>query len=425
MSLSPATDQALSLYQAAGRATQENRLEEAVELLKQAVALGSDDARVALGRSLLHGIGTEADHAGAYALFVAAAEARVTEAMLTAAVLEARGIGTDAHWDQACQRMVLLARSGYAAALRQLGIMAWMAGSGADQASLLLRHAMIRGDLMAAAALARLASQGQPCGVSPSEARFLADLCQRAQHPSAQAIQSGLPLLSVEPKGPQEQPNWDAVLAAVCALREPPGVTAGELLAHDPDIFHYRSFFSAIECDYVMGMTSPLLTVAKIFDPSTGTVREDPYRRSMVSTPGPLDQDLVWVALDQRICKATGLPVSQGEMLSVLVYGPGHEYKAHRDYIIDDGGSGTADLARGGQRVATLLVGLADSYLGGETVFPLRDISVQLSRGDALLFWNVDATGQEAPSTLHEGKPVSQGVKWLASKWMRSGVYTW
>jgi prolyl 4-hydroxylase len=40
--------------------------------------------------------------------------------------------------------------------------------------------------------------------------------------------------------------------------------------------------------------------------------------------------------------------------------------------------------------------------------------------GDALLFRNADADGRPDPLALHSGLPVTRGVKYLASRWIRA-----
>lgn len=128
----------------------------------------------------------------------------------------------------------------------------------------------------------------------------------------------------------------------------------------------------------------------------------------------PLDQDLIIYRLNSRIAQLAGLPIENQEMLTVLRYGLGEEYKPHFDFLTDK-----AEIASAGQRVKTVLVYLNAGYEGGETEFPRVDFRFEGEVGDALIFDNVGAKGAPDQNTLHAGIGVNTGVKWLASKWIR------
>ena len=103
----------------------------------------------------------------------------------------------------------------------------------------------------------------------------------------------------------------------------------------------------------------------------------------------------------------------------MLVYRLGEEYKAHFDFILEVPGQDQAELATRGQRVATSLVRLNAEFQGGETRFPKLDISWTGGPGSGLSFDNVDASGACDKATLHTGEPVREGVKVIASLWLR------
>jgi hypothetical protein len=64
----------------------------------------------------------------------------------------------------------------------------------------------------------------------------------------------------------------------------------------------------------------------------------------------------------------------------VLRYEHGQKYDPHYDYFSDK-----VNIARGGHRVATVLMYLTDVEKGGETVFPSAEVS-----SSALSFFIVD-----------------------------------
>jgi prolyl 4-hydroxylase len=70
-----------------------------------------------------------------------------------------------------------------------------------------------------------------------------------------------------------------------------------------------------------------------------------------------------------------------------------------------------------------VLVYLNQGYAGGETEFELAGLTFAGGEGDALLFRNVDDSGQPDPATRHAGLPVTSGTKWLATRWIRQRPY--
>jgi prolyl 4-hydroxylase len=72
-----------------------------------------------------------------------------------------------------------------------------------------------------------------------------------------------------------------------------------------------------------------------------------------------------------------------------------------------------------------VLVYLSDDYEGGETRFERTGLAYRGRAGDALLFRNADAGGRPDPMSLHYGRPVARGVKYLASRWIRAKRFTY
>lgn len=125
--------------------------------------------------------------------------------------------------------------------------------------------------------------------------------------------------------------------------------------------------------------------------------------------------------IEQRIAHLLQWPLEHGEGLQILRYGPGTEYKPHHDYF-DPAAPGTAAvLERGGQRVATLVMYLNTPEGGGATAFPDVGLEVAPVGGNAVFF----SYDRPHPSTLtlHAGAPVTSGQKWVATKWLREGVF--
>ncbi len=192
------------------------------------------------------------------------------------------------------------------------------------------------------------------------------------------------------------------------------------ILSESPRIFLFPEFLAPAECLYLTLEATPKLERSQVVDNSrpNGAKTED-IRTSRGMFFPESTQDLVIKGIEGRIAQITGIPESYGEALQVLHYGVGGEYKPHYDYFDSNTPGGKSNLVRGGQRVATFLMYLNKPEAGGETIFPLLNISVTPELGMALLFYDCTPDGAVDPKTLHGGAPVKAGEKWIATKWLR------
>lgn len=123
--------------------------------------------------------------------------------------------------------------------------------------------------------------------------------------------------------------------------------------------------------------------------------------------------------IEQRIADLLAIPVSHGEGLQILHYQPGQEYEPHFDWFNPDQPGFSTVTARGGQRIASVVMYLNTPEEGGGTAFPRIGLTVTAMRGSAVYF--AYDTGDEA--SLHAGLPVLKGEKWIATKWLRERPY--
>jgi prolyl 4-hydroxylase len=123
--------------------------------------------------------------------------------------------------------------------------------------------------------------------------------------------------------------------------------------------------------------------------------------------------------LEERIAKYSQLPKENGEIMYLLRYEVGQEYKPHFDYFNPDS---QKPLGIAGNRIATFLMYLADVEEGGETTFPNAAggaLSVKPHKGDAVLFWDYTPDGKPDPLSLHGASKVIKGTKWSLTRWIR------
>lgn len=207
---------------------------------------------------------------------------------------------------------------------------------------------------------------------------------------------------------PRELDAGDRVVQVIATLRRPRLAVLGNVLSEE-------------ECAELIALAEPRLKRSRTVQTDTGGEELNADRTSdgMFFRRGetPLIQ-----RIEARLSRLVHWPVENGEGLQVLRYRPGAQYKPHYDYF-DPSAPGTPRItARGGQRVATLVMYLNEPVRGGGTTFPDVGLEVLPQRGSAVFF----AYDRPDPSTLtlHGGAPVLEGEKWVATKWLREGEFT-
>lgn len=355
----------------------------AVERLRQAVAAGSNP-----GRALL-------------------------------AVTSAIGLVTDPDWQQGVDLLIDAGKGGHWEALRALGFLCEMASPKSALGEDLLLRAGLMGDGLAAFAVLRRQAGGRVLAAEEYCAQWRAGIAQ-LKHPLANLVISQAPLPGDGPNPPGPNPDWEPVRAL---LKQPPGVTVPPpvQVSERPYVRRFNKLMSAEECEYLIGISARYLRPAQIVDQESGDGRRSDLRTNSVGVLWPEHQDLVVHALNLRLAATAGLPPENGEMINVLMYRPGEEYRPHYDFFPVE----AAKADPSGQRVRTLLVYLNTDYDAGETRFLVAGMKIKGEVGDAILFHNCDAAGAPDKSSLHAGTPVAHGQKWLLSKWWREKPFVY
>ncbi|ANB76001.1 proline dioxygenase [Paraburkholderia phytofirmans OLGA172] len=215
---------------------------------------------------------------------------------------------------------------------------------------------------------------------------------------------------------------------------DPAPVAAGNLIrAYDrdvkvlmrcerPQIVAFADVMSDEECDEMIERSRPLLKRSTTVNPENGSNDVIPNRTSEGAWYHR-GADPFLERLEQRFASLMNWPVENGEGLQVLRYGVGAEYRSHFDYFPPAQTGSAVHMARGGQRVATLVLYLNDVAAGGETFFPDAGVSIAPRRGGAVYFRYMNGARQLDPLSLHGGAPVLAGEKWIMTKWVREGVF--
>jgi prolyl 4-hydroxylase len=186
-----------------------------------------------------------------------------------------------------------------------------------------------------------------------------------------------------------------------------------KIISADPYIALYPGLFSPAECKYLAVVAAPWLEKAMVTFEG-GQTQLEGVRDAESSAISHLTEDLVIQRINRCIAVATGTQPEWGEPLNVLRYGQGQQFRPHHD------GYGSAG---GPMRIMTALIWLNDQFDGGETEFSKLNIRVRGGIGDMLVFRNFQDDGSQDDRMLHAGLPVRNGVKWMASRWIRASDF--
>ena len=228
----------------------------------------------------------------------------------------------------------------------------------------------------------------------------------------------------------QGQPGAAAAAALPPAVRVPEPALSGSpsrlwagdrhvnvlLAMQHPRVVVFGDLLSDDECNALMAAAEPRMARSETVINETGGNEINASRTSRGMFFGRAENALCQ-RIEQRIGALLNWPVIHGEGLQVLHYQPGAEYKPHHDYFDPAQPGMAAVLARGGQRVGTLVIYLNTPERGGGTSFPDVALEVAPIKGNAV-FFSYDRA-HASTRTLHGGSPVLAGEKWVATKWLR------
>ena len=192
-------------------------------------------------------------------------------------------------------------------------------------------------------------------------------------------------------------------ISVLLQLKHPRVIVFGNLLGQD-------------ECDKLVALARPRITASSVIDMQSGGNKQDEGRTSSGMAFRRGETKLI-ERIERRIAALLQWPYENGEALQILRYAVGQEYKPHYDYVDPTQPGALPFLARGGQRVASLVMYLNTPPRGGATNFPDVGLEVAAVKGNAV-FFSYDKA-DPSTGTLHGGMPVIAGEKWVATKWLR------
>jgi prolyl 4-hydroxylase len=393
---------------------------EASQWLERAGEGGHPMALTLLAVTDLQGLERPRNPQSATARLQRAAAAGSTQARRLLGSLTAIGIVSQADWSAGITLVIDAARTGDWEALRDIALLLEMADPGSLVAQDLLLRAALKGDGLAAFAILRRQMQTGRAVAREEICVQWRNGMSRVNHPLASTVANAVVQPDAQPPLPEGEPDWARIAER---LATPPDIAIAnaQSACERPPIRRFDKLLTVEECEYLMGLSARHLRPAEIVDQSSGQPLQSRVRTNHVAVMWPVQQDLVLHALNLRLAAAAGLPPQNGEMINVLVYRPGEEYRPHYDFFPLE--AAKADVS--GQRIRTLLVYLNAGYDGGETHFLTAGMKIKGNIGDAVLFHNCDAAGAPDKSSLHAGLAVTSGQKWLLSKWYREKPFVY
>lgn len=167
-----------------------------------------------------------------------------------------------------------------------------------------------------------------------------------------------------------------------------------------------RNVLTDDEIEYIQMMSTDKMTESKM----VGSDSPDTTRRK---------SNQCWLT-DERIrdmSRKVGRLVNRNphksEDLQVVKYGVTDFYKPHHDTCCFEKCKDPA----ANKRLKTVIVYLNDDFEGGETHFPNLNLKFKPRKGDAVAFDTYNLLGQCDTRALHEGLPVTRGVKNICTFW--------
>lgn len=293
------------------------------------------------------------------------------------------------------------------------------------EAVALIRRVAATGDPDALGALAEMTWRGGLVDQDPVRARILYEQAAARGNAKAALIVTNLLASGVAGKrdwgaalsrlrgeartNPERKRALDLIEAMdLDADGNPLDVPDGKQLSSNPEVEHFTGLFTEAECRHLMQASGNAFEPSMVYDSNRRLVR-DQIRTSDGATIHWLIEDPAVVALNRRIAAISQSEYEDGEALALLRYSPGQEYRPHFDFV-----RGAAN-----RRLQTALIYLNDDYEGGETKFVRTGLSVKGGTGDVILFRNEGADTGPNPLSEHAGMPVTRGVKYLATRWIR------
>lgn len=179
------------------------------------------------------------------------------------------------------------------------------------------------------------------------------------------------------------------------------------------EIWALGDFLTPKECTKLMRLIDEVAFPSHAYD----ATRESGHRTSYSGNMDPTDAFIR--KIQRRFDDLLGIDERQGETVQGQRYEPGQEFKPHTDWF--PLGTKYWEVEKCcGQRSITAMVYLNEVEEGGTTDFVHLGLSFEPKPGVLLVWNNARPDGEPNPDTVHAGRPVVKGSKYVLTKWYRT-----
>ncbi|RPF72414.1 prolyl hydroxylase family protein [Aurantiacibacter spongiae] len=193
--------------------------------------------------------------------------------------------------------------------------------------------------------------------------------------------------------------------------------TAYRVPSEEVELWAIGDFMSPAECQKMRDLIDATAKPSVVFDLDYSSG----YRTSY---SGNVDANDPFVKkISRRIDDLLDIESSFGETIQGQRYMPGQEFQPHHDWFHPDTTYWELEMNRGGQRSITAMAFLNHVEGGGTTDFTELGISIEPKPGVLLVWNNAKPDGITNPATIHAGRPVTAGSKYIITKWYRTKAW--
>lgn len=186
------------------------------------------------------------------------------------------------------------------------------------------------------------------------------------------------------------------------------------LPSEEIELFALGDFLSPAECARLITMIDDVAQPSALYD----TAYASGFRTSFSGNIDP--RDPLVCEISERIDALLGMEAAWGESIQGQRYLPGQQFQPHHDFFHPGTSYWDTEMARGGQRSFTAMVFLNAVEAGGHTDFTELKIALEPRPGVLLMWNNARPDGTPNHKTIHAGKPVEAGAKYIITKWYRT-----
>ncbi len=186
--------------------------------------------------------------------------------------------------------------------------------------------------------------------------------------------------------------------------------------------FDYRiidNFLSEYQCLSLIEYFSDKLFKSNVIGDDSLRTSDDHYIQTNM-----IDDSIVLNEvknLQKIFSEISNLPIENQELLTIIRYKVGQEFKPHFDTFREEDMEIQSVL--GGQRIWTFITCLREAESGGETTFPNLNTELKLKTGQCIFWKNTDVDGNVFEESIHSGNPPVSGEKWIITCWIRENKY--